>query len=162
MNTTALQILDSHITDAQVERYRKRHILLRDCKAKGFPTLRRLGLITEGAPMPEPQTSDERRSIAAMGSVLVNDGLRITEAAKQCGVTVVTLKNYCKRHGFKLNLATNREGLCREVIKLVNEGGWRITKACHKVGTNPNHIGNSLRRIGLIYDARARKINPIK
>lgn len=167
MTPTALKFLDSQTTDAQVELFRKRHKLLHDCKTLGFPRLRKLGQITASEPAPEPQTNHSRRNIAAIGSVLVNDGLHISKAAEQCGVSVDSLKNYCKKFGFDLHPEMKRRervtgAMCREVIKLVNKDGYRISHAAKKLGTTCNHIGNSLARMGYKYDARTIKINPIK
>jgi transposase len=167
MTPTALQFLDSQTTDAQVERYRKRHKLLHDCKTKGFPRLRKLGQITDGEPIPEPQTNDNRRSIAAMGSVLVNDGLHVSKAAERCGVSVVSLKHYCKRFGFGLDPEMTRRdrvtsAMCAEAIRLVNDDGLRLSPVAKKLGTTCPHISNSLQRRGYKYNARTVKIERVK
>ena len=162
-----LDALDAQLTYRDWDKSRKESNLRRDCRIKGFPMLRKLGLIAADATKSDTRTKDERRSIAAMGSVLVNEGMHASKAAKQCGVGIVTLKNYCKAFGFELDSEMKRRErdtfpMCRQAIKLVNVDGLRISHAAEKLNTTGRHLTNSLQRMGFSYDARAIKINPIK
>jgi len=110
-------------------------------------------------------TDDDRRKAAQEASERTLKGEKIGAVCFELGFDPQTVKKWCKKFGYtvpkrnKPRKNVTSEQLA-EVVRLVNEEGYRMTQASAKVGHSIAAISHNLSEIGYIYDKR--KVQLIK
>ncbi len=173
MSNDALALLGSTLTDAEFMAGMAQGKNVRECRRyKGFPHMERLGMIGQQTPCTgtggtRHATAADRRQIAEDAALLVNEqSMNTSKAAKQIGVSDTTLRNYWREFGIKIlaprvRKGTATEAVCRRVIELVNDDGYRISHAAVMAGSNCVTVRIGLSRLGMKYNARKIKIERI-
>ena len=110
-------------------------------------------------------TDDDRRKAAKEASERTLNGEKIGAVCFELGFDPNTVKKWCKKFGYsvpqrnKPRKSVTPEQLA-EVVRLVNEEGYRMTQASDKVGHSLAAISHNLSGMGYIYDKQ--KVQLIK
>ena len=158
-----LRLLDSSLTSKEVDHCIANRRLLHDCKTKGFKTLENMGLIV----MPEKGASRvfltkvEAAKIAADAAKLMSKGKTYKESAEKLGVKESTLKHHVakRRQGKPIKDIKKK---IEEVIKLVNEDGYRFLEAARRAGVSHQSLRYQMKNRGYKYNCKAARVEAIK
>ncbi len=158
-----LTLLDSSLTSKEVDHCLANHKLIHDCKTKGFKTLEKMGLIV----MPEKGesrvflTKVEARKIAADAAKLMAKGKTLKESADKLGVKESTLKHHVARRRQGKPIKNINQKIA-EVIKLVNEDGYRFLEAARRAGASHQSLRYQMQKRGYKYNFKTVRVEAIK
>jgi len=108
-------------------------------------------------------TDNDRRKAAQEASERTLKGEKIGAVCFELGFDPQTVKKWCKKFGYsvpkrnKPRKSVTPEQLA-EVVRLVNEEGYRMTQASAKVGHSLAAISHNLSGMGYIYDKQKVKL----
>ncbi len=167
MSTTALDLLDSQLTSAEFDAYRKRSKFLHDCKTKGFARLKKLGNLAGGIELSKTKSAPQHTPLefATEAAALVNGGMPITKACEKFGRNSGDLRYYCNKFGIKLDRANrtwDHDAMFPKIRHLISRQGYRMKDAARKLDATPGVLAGILKTHGYEYDAKTIKIRKIK
>ena len=164
------RMIEGHLTNAEYEEYRERLRFLKECKEKGFKRLEKLGTKMGGInlkPSKAPRkkqvqqmTNDQRLELLKEMVKRVKDGETLAAICAEYEVHTSTVYGWAKRLG--IEIPTSRfflsYDLQQRVIEGINEKGMSLDGACKKFGGSPQGIKDAIKKRGLTYNPKKRRI----
>ena len=161
--------LTPHLSDKQMREWLDQSKLLRDCKRYGFKRLESAGHLKGGIKLSKDKAAPKHTPLefAQRASKMVNDGMRISEAANEFGRSPSDLRYYCNKFGITLNWKFKRKewdhvATYRRIRRFLNERGYNIKDTAAKIKCSPKLIKTIIAAQGRFYNVKNKKIERIK
>ena len=161
--------LTPHLSDKQMREWLDQSKFLRECKTKGFKLLESRGHLKGGIKQSVDKAAPKHTPLefAQLASKMVNDGMRISEAANEFGRSPSDLRYYCNKFGITLNCKFKRKewdhvATYRRIRRFLNERGYNIKNTAAKIKCSPKLITTIIAAQGRFYNVKTKKIEKIK
>ncbi len=161
--------LTPHLSDKQMREWLDQSKLLRDCKRYGFKRLESAGHLKGGIKLSKDKAAPDHTPLefAQRASKMVNDGMRISDAANEFSRNPSDLHYYCNKFGITLNSKFKRKewdhvATYRRIRRFLNERGYNIKDTAAKIKCSPKLITNIIAAQGRFYNVKTKKIERIK
>lgn len=160
--------LTPHLSDKQMREWLDQSKFLRECKTKGFKLLESRGHLKGGIKQSVDKAAPEHTPLefAQRASNMVNEGMRISEAANKFGRSPGDLRYYCDKFGITLESKFKRkewdhDATYRRIRRFLNERGYNIKNTAAKIKCSPKLITNIIAAQGRFYNVKTKKIEKI-
>jgi len=172
------RLMDAQMTDAEFDAEVARSRFLHECKTKGFKRLEGLsslgGGITHGIGFGEvikdvreqvgPKFNDDnRKEVAQRVADRVKAGEPIGAVCKDIGVDQMSARKWAEKFAIDIPRLKSKplrisEYKRRQMIKMVNEDGYRLSDVAKKFGMTLNQMSHRIRAWGYKYDQQKIKL----